>query len=298
MKFQSLLLALTCCVGFAMFQPACKSDPCDDTNCLNDGICVDGTCECPDGYSGPNCEIVDECHEANQNHEWGYDHAGGPDCWGAVCSLSDCNGSKQSPVNLTNATEESNLPLLEFTGNATKTSIKNNGHTIVFEQEPGSFITYGLTSNNLFDDYTLGQFHFHAKSEHELNGAQAALEAHFVCRSVWSDHYIVIGVMIEEGASNPFLAQFVNKLPATADQTVKDDALTYIPFDLLPSNKSYFTYEGSLTTPPCSEVVNWIVMENKVEATAAEIKAFADIMGHNYRPVQPLNSRTIKHVQQ
>lgn len=190
------------------------------------------------------------------------------------------------------------LPTLSINGNnSTKTDIENNGRTLVFHQQPSSFITYGNTDNGLFNDFTLGQFHFHTTSEHQIDGTNAAMEAHFVTRSIWEDKYIVISVLFAEGASNPFLEQFVANLPATIDGTYKDDDLTYSPFNLLPSNRSYYTYEGSLTTPPCSETVTWIVMKNKVEATAEQIKAFSDILGNNARPIQNINSRVINEVE-
>ena len=107
---------------------------------------------------------------------------------------------------------------------------------------------------------------------------------------------IVLGVMFEVGACNPFLAQFVNHLPASETQPpYVDEDLTYNAFDLLPANKSYFTYAGSLTTPPCSEVVTWMVMENKAQATAAEIEAFTKLLHENHRRVDPLNGRIISH---
>ena len=296
-----MLLLFVSAASFAallLLATACKNDdPCKETNCQNGGVCLDGTCDCPDGFSGPNCEVKDLCHEANITGEWGYDLFGGPSCWSMVCGHDGCLGSKQSPVNIVNPVIATDLPLLELSQlEPTPTKIIHNGHTIEFEQEPGTYLTYGSTANGLNEEYTLGQFHFHVKSEHQLGGNNTPLEAHLVCRNVWRNEYIVLGVMIEEGASNPFLAQFVNNLPKSEGQVYTDEALEYNAFDLLPANKSYFTYTGSLTTPPCSEVVKWIVMENKVQATKAEIDAFTTILKNNARPVQPLNGRVIKRV--
>lgn len=239
----------------------------------------------------------DPCHEANVTGEWGYDHFGGPACWSMVCGHDGCLGDHQSPLDIANPVPSTDLPELNLWGSSTTTKIVHNGHTIEFEQEPGTYLDYGLTENGLVDQFTLGQFHFHAKSEHLINGNHAPLEAHMVCRSVWRNEYIVLGVLFEEGASNPFLAQFVDHLPDGAGKSFEDEDLTYSAFDLLPEDTSYFTYMGSLTTPPCSEVVNWIVMENKVQATATEIEAFTKILKDNYRPVQPLNGRIITRVQ-
>lgn len=298
MKKHHILFTLTALLSLALLVPACKeddtpADPCATVTCQNGGICADGSCFCPDGFSGPNCEVEDPCHEANETGEWGYDHAGGPACWSMVCGHGDCLGDRQSPVNIVNAVLNSSLPELVLNGNETTTKIIHNGHTIEFEQEPGSYIDYGETENGLLNQFTLGQFHFHAKSEHQVDGGHAPLEAHLVCRNVWKNEYLVIGVMFEEGASNPFLAQFVDHLPTAGAPPFEEEDLVYNPFELLPDNHSYFSYSGSLTTPPCSEVVHWVVMENKVQATAAEIAAFTNILHDNYRPVQPLNGRVI-----
>lgn len=299
MKKQHFLFALAAILSLVMLLPACKDDdPCDSVICQNDGICADGTCFCPDGFSGPNCEVEDPCHEANINNEWGYDNFGGPACWNDVCCGTGCTGNHQSPINIVNAVPNTSLPELVLGQlKLTPTKIIHKGHTIEFEQEPGTFLTYGETANGLSAEYTLGQFHFHAKSEHQVGGTHAPLEAHLVCRNVWKNEYIVLGVMIEEGASNPFLAQFVAHLPASEGQEFEDEDLLYNAFDLLPANKSYFTYSGSLTTPPCSEVVTWMVMKDKVTATAAEIAAFTQKIPNTHRPVQPLNGRVISQVQ-
>jgi carbonic anhydrase len=298
LPFLFLVLGLTIVVHSCKDDDEPTPDPCTNVTCQNGGTCADGTCFCPDGFSGPNCEVEDPCHEANNNNVWGYDEYGGPACWDDVCCGTGCSGNKQSPINIVNALLSTNAPALSIQGSETTTKIVHKGHTIEFEQEPGSFITYGFTANGLFDDYTIGQFHFHAKSEHQVSGNHAQLEAHMVCRSIWRNEYIVLSVMVEEGASNPFLAQFVDHLPASkAQPPYENDDLTYNPFYLLPSNHSYFTYSGSLTTPPCSEVVKWIVMENKVTATAAEIEAFSSKIPNTNRPVQPLNGRVIDHVQ-
>ena len=216
MKKYLFVFSIIACSAMVTLVTSCKKDedPCKDVSCLNGGTCIDGTCDCPDGFSGPNCETEDPCYEAVENDTWGYDDFGGPECWSMVCGHDECGfGTRQSPINITNAEPTSDLPNLSISGSLTTTIIINNGHTIQFAQQPGSFITYGNTDNGLFDDYTLGQFHFHAQSEHQLDGTHAPLEAHMVCRSIWRNHYIVLSVMFKEGASNPFLAQFVDQLP-------------------------------------------------------------------------------------
>ena len=224
MKKQYLPYILVLTLSLAMLMPACKDDDepanaCAGVTCQNGGSCADGTCFCPDGFMGPNCEEVDPCYEANTNNEWGYDDFGGPACWNDVCCGTGCSGDHQSPINIVGAVPNTNLPELVF-GQfvATPTKIVNKGHTIEFEQEPGTYLTYGATENGLSNDYTLGQFHFHAQSEHQVESNHAPLEAHLVFRSIWRNEYIVIGVMFEEGDSNPLLAQFVDPLPTSVTQ--------------------------------------------------------------------------------
>lgn len=243
-------------------------------------------------------EPVDACQAANDSNEWGYDDFGGPDCWNSVCSHGACTGTSQSPVNITGSVANTSLPLLSVVGSNTNTDIKNNGHTIKFNMDPGNFVSYGTLPNGFSNELTLGQFHFHGNSEHTVDGTRSPLEAHFVHRSIWEDKYLVFSVLFEEGAENTFLKKFDANLPATENATYITDTLSFNPYDLLPANKSYYKYSGSLTTPPCTEVVDWIVFENKVEASATQLAAFNDILDDNFRPIQELNGRTIDYVSQ
>ena len=246
----------------------------------------------------PEPEPEDPCMEAILTGEWGYDDFGGPACWNSVCNHGQtCGGTSQSPINVTGWVEKTNLPSLSTNPGQTSMNIVNNGHTLQFNMQPGSFATYGTTTNGLFDDFTLGQFHFHTNSEHQVNGSYAPMEVHFVHRSIWDDRYMVISVMIEEGDANPLLERFVDKLPVSemAGPYVNKDSV-FSAYDLLPANRSYYTYAGSLTTPPCSETVNWIIMENKIQASQAQLDKFKSILGENFRPVQELGSREIGYV--
>jgi carbonic anhydrase len=241
-------------------------------------------------------EPVDSCATTNSTGEWGYDEFGGPECWNSVCSHASCTGTKQSPIDIVGAVDNTTLPALQLNGSFTPTNIENNGHTIEFHMQPGTYMSYGTVPGGFSNELTLGQFHFHASSEHKVSGAQAGMEAHFVHRSIWENKYTVLSVLFTEGAENVFLKQFEANLPDTADETYEDANLSFNPYDLLPVNKTYFQYTGSLTTPPCSEVVTWIIFENKVEATAAQIALFSGILNENFRPIQELNGRTIDRV--
>lgn len=241
-------------------------------------------------------EEVDACAEANENNEWGYDDFGGPECWNSVCSHGECTGNAQSPIDIVGADTSTTMPTLLTNPSITTTSIVNNGATLQFNVQPGSFMSYGTVTGGFINDLTLGQFHFHTSAEHKVNGTQAAMEAHLVHRSIWENKYIVLSVMFEEGAENAFLKQFEDVLPTAENTNYQQDTLTYNPYDILPADRSYYHYTGSLTTPPCSEIVTWIVFENKVTATAAQIQKFSDILNNNFRPTQEINGRTISYV--
>jgi carbonic anhydrase len=143
---------------------------------------------------------------------------------------------------------------------------------------PGSSITFEFTT------YQLVQFHFHTSSEHTIDSVGADMEAHFVHKDPATGNLAVIGVMINEGAENEFLKAFLDNLPANKNDTVKS-ATTFLASDLFPDNLSYFTYPGSLTTPPCSEIVEWIVLQNPIEASHDQIEKMHALMHDNNRPI-------------
>ncbi|MGE0255184.1 MAG: carbonic anhydrase [Alphaproteobacteria bacterium] len=219
--------------------------------------------------------------------KWSYEGPGGPQHWGdldaeyALCKA----GKAQSPIDLadanvmagvTIATDYRPLPL----------TVLHNGHTVQFNVGNGSTLTSGGKS------FDLVQVHFHAPTEHAMGGRTFPLEAHFVHQSA-AGKLAVIGVMIVEGAANPALAALLRHLPMqemaakTYPETVID------PAGLMPAQRDLFRYMGSLTTPPCSEGVNWHVMAATITASAAQIEMLAKAMGANARPVQAANDRLI-----
>ena len=141
-------------------------------------------------------------------------------------------------------------------------------------------------------EYKLAQFHFHTPSEHQLNGQYYDLEIHFVHKDE-SGNLAVLGVMIQEGRENETLEVIWNSLPKEASKKdVSEKYLIHLPA-LLPQNQMSFHYDGSLTTPPCTEEVRWIVFEQPIEMSKEQIKAFQQIYTNNHRPIQPLNEREI-----
>ena len=139
--------------------------------------------------------------------------------------------------------------------------------------------------------FALKQFHFHAPSEHTIDGKHAAMEMHLVHLD-GAGRIGVVGVMIHEGAYNPAFEPIWDYLPTEVNKRIEYGA-TVNPTNLLPKDRSYFQYMGSLTTPPCSQDVNWYVLVHPIEMSKEQIAKFTTIINHNNRPVQSLNERTI-----
>ena len=226
--------------------------------------------------------------DAHKEHaHWGYDGASGPEHWSELDdSYGTCgSGRNQSPVDL-NAMTEADLAPVTFSYKAGGESVVNNGHTIQVNYTPGSTISIdGKT-------FELKQFHFHSPSENTIKGKSFPLEAHFV-HADQDGNLAVVAVMFEEGKFNPELEKAWAAMPDKAG----DSAQLEVPANaasLMPAAKDYYRFNGSLTTPPCSEGVRWIVLKQYATASKAQIEKFTHVLGHaNNRPVQPLNARPV-----
>ncbi|NPA57876.1 MAG: carbonic anhydrase family protein [Aquificae bacterium] len=224
---------------------------------------------------------------AGGSGDWSYHGETGPEHWGdlkeeyIMCKI----GKNQSPVDL-NRIVEAELKDLKIDYKAGAVSIVNNGHTIKVSYEPGSYIEVDGIK------FELKQFHFHAPSEHKIKGKQYPFEAHFV-HADKDGNLAVIGVVFKEGKPNPVIEKLWNSMPTEIGKEVKL-AHKVNAYNLLPKEKDYYRYSGSLTTPPCSEGVRWIVMEEELEMSKEQIEKFRKLMGGDTnRPVQPLNARVI-----
>jgi carbonic anhydrase len=161
-----------------------------------------------------------------------------------------------------------------------------NGHTIQVNYDEGSSITYNETT------YQLVQFHFHHPSEHTVNGEPAAMEIHFVHKDA-AGNLAVVGVLLVEGeADNQAYASVFTHLPAEESEPQTSD-IKVNAADMLPESRTFYTYTGSLTTPPCTQGVRWLLLTEPIELSAAQLAAFNAIFEHNARPVQPLNDRDL-----
>ncbi|WP_226661157.1 carbonic anhydrase [Microbulbifer aggregans] len=219
---------------------------------------------------------------------WSYEGHTGPDHWGnlapeyAMCAL----GSEQSPVDILHTIEDEGLNNLRLRYNPTRLKVVNNGHALKVPVEAGSSF-----DTRLYGEYQLLQFHFHAGSEHTVMGMQYPLEVHFVHGND-EGQLAVVGVLFEAGDYNPTLQAILNNAPAQKGEILVDGA-TINPRRLLPEDREYFHYSGSLTTPPCSEGVEWFVMDEPLEASPKQLAQFESFYSGNFRPVQPLNHRMI-----
>lgn len=214
---------------------------------------------------------------------WTYDGSTGPGQWAHLSpAYAACGRQEQSPINLSGAIS-ARLGALTIDWRPVPIHVVRNGHAVEAEaSEPGSKNRIVLADN----EYRMVQFHLHHPAEHRINGRSYPLEVHFVNRSS-SGELTVLGVLFKEGRANPALQQMIDHAPIE----VEDDKVLIDPRKLLPAQRSYFRYEGSLTTPPCSETVNWVVMATPITASAEQIAAVTAFYGNNARPLQPLNRR-------
>lgn len=233
--------------------------------------------------------------QTKQPKHWAYENHGdevGPEKWATLPGDAVCgSGKQQAPINLVTAVAKSqDLPNLVFGYKPSKLSMTNNGHTVQETYDAGS--TLSRTGSPTM---TLAQFHFHAPSEHTLNGASYPMEVHLVHVDDAGQPAAVVGVFIKSGNEHTGLSAAFKSLPSHSGDTAATAGATIDAGNLLPADKTYFTYPGSLTTPPCTEGVTWYVLKNPIEMSPAQIRAFTSLehLGHTNRPVQKLGGRVL-----
>jgi len=227
---------------------------------------------------------------AESHPHWSYTGPTGPASWGTLeKSYSACAvGKSQSPIDIRDdVAKKADLPPIAFDYAPSPLKIIDNGHTIQINYAPGSFITVGEKR------YELVQFHFHKPSEEKVNGKSYDMVAHLVHKDK-DGHLAVVAVLLASGGDNPFIRTLWDNLPKTKETEVAVDAVRIDVANLLPENKAYYTFSGSLTTPPCSEGVTWFVLKNPAPISPDEIDRFGRSYPMNARPVQALNGREIK----
>jgi len=225
--------------------------------------------------------------QSSQSVLWTYSGEAGADAWGDLSSkfVACRQGKQQSPIAL-DKTFKASLGSIEFDYKDTPFKAINNGHTIEVKYEHGSSIKIEGKQ------YELQQFHFHAPSEHTIGSQNYPIELHLVHKNK-DGELAVIGVFLKEGKPNELIQTLLANLPGKeGEETVKDIRINANA--LSPTDKSYYHYSGSLTTPPCSEGVNWYVLKTPIEVSQEQIAKFASVYSENARPIQPLNQRVIE----
>ncbi|HEX3471928.1 MAG TPA: carbonic anhydrase family protein [Silvibacterium sp.] len=220
-------------------------------------------------------------------HEWGYDGSEGPKNWGDLNpKFAPCKtGHRQSPIDIRNA-RKADLPAIEFMYKTSPLDIIDNGHTIMLNYAPGSFIRVGSTQ------YQLKQFHFHRPSEEKINGRTYDMVVHLV-HANQEGNLAVVAVLLQQGTDNQLVRELWNALPAEKDKEEMHQNIRIDVNGILPADKGYYTFQGSLTTPPCSEGVTWFVLKQPVTVSEAEIAQFSRLYRDDARPTQPAYGREI-----
>ena len=228
-------------------------------------------------------------HREEKGHkaDWGYGEADGPAMWASLdpsYALAR-EGRSQSPIDLSSAAAEGGVPFaVDYA--MSKINLVYNGHTVEEMEDKGSFLTVGNQR------YELAQFHFHAPSEHTVDGKHAAMEMHLVHKNEAGD-VAVLGVLIEEGdVDNPAFADVWRYLPSDEMRATTSE-MKIQPTAMLPADRSAYEYVGSFTTPPCTEGVKWIVLRTPALLSSNQIDAFRAIISGNNRPTQPLHGREV-----
>lgn len=220
---------------------------------------------------------------------WSYGGPTGPESWGRLePGWSACaTGDRQSPVDLGDATPAM-LATPDIAWPTMPLVVANTGHTV--QVEATAYATMGLGAEGA--RWRLRQFHFHHPSEHTVAGRAFPLEIHFVHEDELGGGFAVAGVFVRSGAPSPTLETIFRAMPRQAGERASLPTLI-TPSLLLPPEEARETwrYQGSLTTPPCTEAVRWVVFTQPVSASPEQIRTFADLFPMNARPVQPLGRR-------
>ena len=218
---------------------------------------------------------------------WSYEGEAGPENWGKLSPVNaKCDlGERQSPIDIRDGIRVE-LDPLSFDYKASQFSVIDNGHTIQVNMGAGNYINVSGRS------YGLVQFHFHKPSEERINGRGSEMVVHLVHRD-GTGKLAVVALLIERGKANALIQSVWNNLPLEKNESV--NALSNIDLSqLIPKGRDYYTYMGSLTTPPCTEGVLWLVMKETIEMSPEQIFIFSRLYPMNARPIQKQAGRLIK----
>lgn len=220
--------------------------------------------------------------------DWSYSGAQGPEHWGDLAAAYETckSGRTQSPVDIARTRPLGYAPLV-FRYRSQRLDITNSGRGMHVIAPPGSAL---IIQGKAFD---LEKFSFHVPGEHSFDGIAADAEIQLVHRDRRSG-FVVVAVLLQVGnRENRILSRILDHFPMTAGERVQHRHVGINPIFLLPSRRSYFRYEGSLTTPPCTEPVLWYVLDAPLIISPGQLRRIAQAIGFNARPVQPLDGRVV-----
>lgn len=245
-------------------------------------------------------------HRLTSALPWSYCGDTGPKQWAMISeNFSACNGMEQSPIDIimldnnvykrdtdTSTDPKKNTTNIEFKYGSSNLVAKNKNHTVQLDVEAKAGIKIGVQYHELL------QFHFHSRSEHSFDGVHSPLELHLVHKNRYAENDLaVVGVMIEEGHSLPFLDSIISLMTIQEDPIREGKKIAHKIdnlMTLIPRNHSYYAYGGSLTTPPCTEGVKWYIMKDPIFASSQQIQTLSEILDGNSRPVQKTNNREVR----
>jgi carbonic anhydrase len=221
---------------------------------------------------------------------WAYEGDAGPQAWGKLkLDFNACAvGKRQSPINIEDgATLQGPAEPIQFGYAPSNASVVNNGHTIQVDVQGENSIT--VRGSN----YRLLQFHFHTPSEEQINFKRYPMVAHLVHKNA-EGQLAVVAVLLEQGAANALIDRVWTYMPLDANDRVRMPQESLNLADLLPKDQRYYQFMGSLTTPPCTEGVLWLVLKQPVQISKAQLRLFMQLYPNNARPVQPVNGRPVR----
>ena len=241
-----------------------------------------------DGAASTDPLSVIGTSRAKAKSNWSYEGKAGPEHWGELSSdYHMCkDGQAQSPIDIDAADGTATAPIT-FDYHLTPMKVLHNGHTVQVNYAPGSSITVKGKR------YELLQFHFHTPSEHAVGGEHVLMEVHFVHRSA-DGQLAVVAAMMNAGEENLALREIWHGMPQRRAAERESANITINARDLLPRDRTYYRYIGSLTTPPCSEGVNWLILQEPITVSTEQAERFAKaVQGNNARPLQAVNNRLL-----
>ena len=224
---------------------------------------------------------------------WAYEGDSGPQAWGRLkpefnlCAI----GRRQSPISIEEGTTlQGPAEPIQFNYLPSNGTVVNNGHTIQVEMQGENSITVRGSS------YRLLQFHFHTPSEEQINFKRFPMVAHLVHRNA-EGQLAVVAVLLDIGAANPVIDTVWTYMPLDAGDRVRVPNALLNLAELLPADQRYYQFMGSMTTPPCSEGVLWMVLKAPITVSQEQLKLFTQLYPQNARPIQPLNARPVRDAQ-